>query len=116
MLQKKFFDRNLTNTSNLGYAHVDLENVIKDSGKINALFTAINKALGTQIYFIVSYSIFSGVSTMFIAAQKIATEKNLFTRDASFAEYVIFMLYIQLKVWQISYYSHKAYAKVSMQI
>jgi len=53
-----------------------------------------------------------GVSTMFLLAQKMALQRDIFEKDDPFILYLIYITYIQLKTVTVSFISYRAHAKV----
>ncbi|KAL7030144.1 hypothetical protein ACKWTF_006546 [Chironomus riparius] len=55
-----------------------------------------------------------GVSTMFLFAQKIALQRDIFENDDHFIMYFVYIFYIQLKTITISFISYRAYSKAKL--
>lgn len=91
----------------------ELVEVIND---IDVLFKSINKTFGMLVLITISNDFFGGFVTMFMLARKVASGADLFLEDDSTFLYVVCILYIQLKIIMISYFSHKAYEKVISRV
>jgi hypothetical protein len=91
---------------------LDVKELVLGINEIDATFSAINQALGLTIFVLISFDMVGGVSSMFLLAEKISSQKDIFEEDDPIFFYLIYIFYIQLKTITFSYITYNAHAKV----
>ena len=86
--------------------------LVKIINEVDTIFTMINKAFSVQMFFIVMHIMLMGISTMFMLAHKITSNKNIFDDDSPIITYLVCLFYLHLKIAQISFISYRTDQKV----
>lgn len=88
--------------------------LVKIINENDVIFTIINKAFCVQMFFLIMHILLMGISTMFLLAHKITSHENIFDDDSPIIAYLVCVLYLHLKIAQISFISYRADQKVSI--